>query len=95
MVAPCRIQKYASGATKDGSGDQEQSSGVASKGKPKTWWRPDPSTGVWVPGGDKEEGNAKTGNEEVTVRRRTIASASLEERAWWSSMEEIPDRHYN
>jgi hypothetical protein len=29
------------------------------------------------------------------VRRRTVAPASLEERAWWSSMEEIPERHYN
>ncbi|MCO5605196.1 hypothetical protein L7F22_059376 [Adiantum nelumboides] len=60
--------------------------------KVKVWWRPDPSIGMWVPE-DQEEGSVRPTN--VPQQRvRTVPTASLDEKAYWNSLEEMPDRHY-
>ncbi|KAI5074401.1 hypothetical protein GOP47_0010362 [Adiantum capillus-veneris] len=60
--------------------------------KTKVWWRPDPTTGMWVPE-DQEDGSVKLTN--VPQHRvRTVPTASLDEKAYWNSLEEMPDRHY-
>eukprot|EP00249_Psilotum_nudum_P000449 c12084_g1_i1 orf=240-599(-) len=67
-------------------GDKKQVSQEAHKQK---WWRPDPITGVWAP--EDVEGQIDTA-ETRQERVRTVPTASLEEQAWWSSLEELPHR---
>jgi hypothetical protein len=58
------------------------------------WWRPDPVTGTWVPEGS--EGQVTTSSNVMKSasrisRVRTETMASLEDKRWWTSMEELPD----
>lgn len=58
------------------------------------WWRPDPETGMWVP--EEYEGQVTTSTSNHTPRQsrvRTETPASLEEKRWWTSMEELPDMY--
>ncbi|KAG0560635.1 hypothetical protein KC19_9G001400 [Ceratodon purpureus] len=66
---------------------------VPSSSKQK-WWRPDPVTGTWVPEG--YEGQVTTSTDMMKspsriTRIRSETSASLEDKRWWTSMEELPD----
>eukprot|EP00850_Spirogloea_muscicola_P020483 SM000217S06865 [mRNA] locus=s217:126960:127578:- [translate_table: standard] len=58
------------------------------KSRDSRWWKADPKTGCWVPEDqfEKEINTAQT----VTQRPRSIPTASLEDRGWWSSLEELP-----
>ena len=68
----------------------DQNENESRRGDQATWWRPDPVTGVWIPEGYKGQIDAAELRDQIRVR--TIPTASLDERAWWSSIEEVPDR---
>lgn len=54
------------------------------------YWKPD-GNGTWVP--VYKAGSEGVEEEEVPgVRRRDVPRASMDERAWWSSLEEMPER---
>lgn len=62
--------------------------------KQQKWWRPDPKTGTWVPEG--YEGQVTTSTDVTkaasrVMRIRSDTTASLEDKRWWTSMEELPD----
>jgi len=70
---------------------QPGSSSWTSKQK---WWRPDPATGTWVPEG--HEGQVTTSADATksasrSLRFRSETSASVEDKRWLTSMEELPD----
>ncbi|GLJ43720.1 hypothetical protein SUGI_0910310 [Cryptomeria japonica] len=71
------------------TGGSKTSGGDGGNFKPR-WWKPDPVTGVWVP--EESEGQIDAVEMEAKYRFRSEPTASLDERAWWSSMEEVPDR---
>lgn len=58
------------------------------------WWRPDPVTGAWVPEGSEGGITTSTGTTKThsrITRIRSETTASLEDKRWWTSMEELPD----
>ena len=58
------------------------------------WWRPDPETGMWIP--EDYEGRITTStsnNSPQQFRLRRGTSASLDERRWWTSLDELPDMY--
>ncbi|CAM6013614.1 unnamed protein product [Sphagnum balticum] len=82
----------------EGSSDESREAFRADLGKvkelPRTpkqqWWKPDPETGFWVP--DEYQGHV-TSKSPATLPKARIRSetTSIEDRRWWSSMEELPD----
>lgn len=82
----------------EGSNDESREAFRADLGKvkelPRTpkqqWWKPDPETGFWVP--DEYQGHV-TSKSPATLPKARIRSetTSIEDRRWWSSMEELPD----
>ncbi|XP_002965861.2 uncharacterized protein LOC9634295 [Selaginella moellendorffii] len=78
MIAPAR-SRFIAGAADDARGPA----------KKQQWWRPDPVTGTWIPEGHEGQIDTVELREE---RLRSVPTASLEDRGWWSSLEDLPDR---
>ncbi|KAJ7295544.1 hypothetical protein O6H91_15G054900 [Diphasiastrum complanatum] len=57
----------------------------------RKWWKPDPMTGVWSPDQQAQADTVKL-REEFQIKEEQVIS-TLCERVWWSSLEEIPERH--
>lgn len=54
------------------------------------WWHPDPVSGVWVP----EDKFGSVDSAQLRKQRlRNWPRASMDEKAWWSSLEELPDEY--
>eukprot|EP00270_Netrium_digitus_P009535 TRINITY_DN289_c0_g1_i5.p1 TRINITY_DN289_c0_g1~~TRINITY_DN289_c0_g1_i5.p1 ORF type:complete len:114 (+),score=12.40 TRINITY_DN289_c0_g1_i5:189-530(+) len=71
---------------------QEEKKHFEGKSK-RTTWKPDPKTGTWVPE-DCFYDNLETAIHGQQARLRNWPRASLDERAWISSLEDLPDRVY-
>ncbi|KAH7431978.1 hypothetical protein KP509_07G002500 [Ceratopteris richardii] len=59
----------------------------------QVWWRPDPTTGMWMP--EDQEAGSLTPTRLPLQRIRSVSNASMDEKAYWNSLEEMPDRHYS
>eukprot|EP01018_Ginkgo_biloba_P040204 Gb_13949 [translate_table: standard] len=64
--------------------------GDGESGHKPRWWRPDPVTGVWIP--EDSVGQIDTVELREQSRVRTEPTGSFDERAWWTSLEEVPER---
>eukprot|EP00271_Cylindrocystis_brebissonii_P015965 TRINITY_DN39067_c0_g1_i1.p1 TRINITY_DN39067_c0_g1~~TRINITY_DN39067_c0_g1_i1.p1 ORF type:complete len:147 (+),score=20.71 TRINITY_DN39067_c0_g1_i1:149-589(+) len=56
-----------------------------SKQEDAKWWHPDPVSGMWVP--EDKFGSISA----VELRPKRRPRGSLDERGWWTSLEEMPD----
>ncbi|GJP36922.1 hypothetical protein CLOM_g21383 [Closterium sp. NIES-68] len=70
--------------------DELQSAASPSKPRKIQCWKPDPVSGVWVP--EDSFGFVESATTETPQKRkRSWLGASMDERAWWSSLEELPE----
>ena len=59
-------------------------------------WKPDPQTGMWKPEDTSVAGVVDDHAVPTTQDRRvrTLSGASIDDRVWWASLEEIPEQMY-
>jgi hypothetical protein len=80
--------------TRPGSRAQFEKVKQAPQPTKQQWWRPDPETGIWVPEeyeGQVTTSTAATKSPSRITRVRSETTTSLEDKKWWTSMEELPD----
>ncbi|CAI5986207.1 unnamed protein product [Closterium sp. NIES-65] len=70
--------------------DELQAASPSAKPRKIQCWKPDPVSGVWVP--EDSFGYVESSTTETPQKRkRSFLGASMDERAWWSSLEELPE----